>query len=351
MADNYANLNILQRFWTKIKEYINSVFDLKLNADAYATDSAYGIVKTNSDQAVTLDANGKLTIGGRMGQFPTSTGMYAPNNRSPRNVGNYSLLMTDAMGVDMSANRALAVVSGLGMTCRSAAAGTTTYRIPNNYANRINAIVCAGGYAAKDEATSTQQQIVPIESITINGKAYIPDSSANNSTNDIIIKTTETLNPDSAITSIRLFGKMNSYATIHTGNGICSENGGRNLLLGGGITKATASNDNCLVGNGIYSSGNGNAAFGRYHILRKNRGFFAGTGHDSTNAPAEGASAIGQYSYMDANTLFAVGNGTDHTDRKNAFEVRPDGIVLMSPTGVRWCISVEDKGYFKFSKL
>lgn len=98
--------------------------------------------------------NGKLVVGGRMGQFPTTTGMYAPNNRDPRNVGNYTLLMTDAMGMDMSANRALAVVSGLGMPCRSAAAGSTTYRIQNTYANRINAICCAGGYAARDEATS-----------------------------------------------------------------------------------------------------------------------------------------------------------------------------------------------------
>lgn len=138
---------------------------------------------------------------------------------------------------------------------------------------------------------------------------------------------------------------MGSYATIHTGNGICSESGGRNLLLGGGVTKSGAGNDNCLVGNGIYSSGNGNAAFGRYHILRKNRGFVAGTGHDTTNAPTEGASAVGQYSSITSTTLFAVGNGTSHTARSNAFEVTSDGgIVLKSPGGTRYKITVDDTG-------
>lgn len=319
-----------------------------------ATDTTLGTVKLNPDQSITLNANGQLEVGGRMGQFPTTTGMYAPNNRDPRNVGNYSFLITDAMGMDLNANRSMAVVSGLGLTCRSAAAGSTEYRIQNNYANRIQAILCAGGYAARDEATSTTQRIVQVVSVTINGSSYIPDSSANPSgtASDIVIKTAETLNPDTAITNIRLFGKMGSYATLHAGNGIASESGGRNLLLGGGVTKSGSSNDNCLVGNGIYSSGNGNACFGRYHIARKNRGFFAGTGHDSTNAPSEGASAVGQYSYMDSGTLFAVGNGSSHTARSNAFEVTSDGgVVLKSPNGTRWKLTVDNNGNLSTTAL
>lgn len=312
-----------------------------------ATETISGTVKLNPAQNITSNANGQLEVGGRMGQFPTTTGMYAPNNRDPRNVGNYSFLITDAMGMDLNANRSMAVVSGLGLPCRSAAAGSTEYRIQNNYANRIQAILCAGGYAARDEATSTTQRIVPVVSVTINGSSFTPDSSANPSgtTSDIVIKTAETLNPDTAITNIRLFGKMGSYATLHAGNGIASESGGRNLLLGGGVTKSGSSNDNCLVGNGIYSSGNGNACFGRYHIARKNRGFLAGTGHDTTNAPSEGASAVGQYSYMDSGTLFAVGNGSSHTARSNAFEVTSDGgVVLKSPNGTRWKLTVDDSG-------
>lgn len=311
-----------------------------------ATENAAGVVKLNPSQNIDVDANGKLTVGGRIGQFEGTTGLFAPNNREPRNVGNYSFLMTDALGVDMSANRAMAVVSGYGIACRSAAAGSTEYRIQNNYQNRIIAMLCVGGYASRDEATSIQEQIVQVVSVTINGSSCTPNSSANPSgtTSDIVIKTAQTLNPDSAITNIRLFGTMTSYATVHAGNGIKSGGGGRNLLLGGGVTKDGSSNDNCLVGNGIYSSGNGNACFGRYHIARKNRGFFAGTGHDSTNAPSEGASAVGQYSYMDAKTLFAVGNGTSQTARSNAFEARADGIVLKSPNGTRYKIAVDNSG-------
>lgn len=312
-----------------------------------ATDSTLGLVKTNSSENVTLDSDGKLKVGGRIGQFEGTTGLFAPNDRDPRNVANYSFLVTDAKGMDLSNTRSLAVVSGLGMTCRSAAAGTTTYRIQNTYANRINAICCANGYASKDEATSQQQRIVPIVSITIGGSAYVPDSAANSSAtaDDIVIVTAETLNPDSSITNIRLFGKMDSYATLFAGNGISAgAGGGRNLLLGGGVTKSGGGNDNCLVGNGMYSSGNGNAGFGRYHIFRKNRGFFAGTGHDGTNGPTEGVSAVGQYSYIDANTLFAVGNGSSQTARSNAFEARADGIVLKSPNGTRYKIAVSNTG-------
>ena len=70
MADNYANLNALQRFWQKAKDYIDTALGLKLDADAYATDSAYGIVKTNPGKSITLNASGQLEVGGRLGQFP-----------------------------------------------------------------------------------------------------------------------------------------------------------------------------------------------------------------------------------------------------------------------------------------
>lgn len=313
------------------------------DATALATENTAGTIKLNPSQSITLDANGQLVVGGRMGQFPDTTGLFAPNDREPLWVGNYSLLMTDAKGINMEANRAMAVVSGLGLACKSAAAGTTEYRVNNTYANRIQAKMCEGGYIARDEATSTQQKIVKVLSVTINGSAFTPDSSADGG--EIIITTEETLNPDAAITNIRLFGTMKSYATLHVGNGIASLGGGRNLLLGGGVTKAGNSNDNCLVGNAIYSSGNGNACFGRWHIAAKNRGFFAGSGHDSTNAPSEGASAVGVYSLLSSNTLFAVGNGSSATARSNAFEVTSDGgIVLKSSNGTRYKISVSDSG-------
>lgn len=314
-----------------------------------ATETVSGTSKLNPSQNIDVDEYGRLVVGGRIGQFEGTTGLFAPNDRQPRQVSDYSFLVTDALGMSIG-NRAFAVVSGYGLACKSAAAGSTEYRITNNYNNRIIAKMAEGGFASRDEATSKVEQIIPVVSVTINGSAFTPDSAANSS-NDIIIKTAETLNPDSAITNIRLFGIMGAYATVHTGNGIKSETGGRNLLLGGGVTKAGSGNDNCIVGNGMYSSGNGNAMFGRFHIARKNRGLLAGTGHDTTNAPSEGASAVGQYSYMDANTLFAVGNGSSHTDRKNAFEVRTDGIVLRSPNGTRFKVTVDDGGNLSTSPI
>lgn len=310
---------------------------------ALATETTPGTVKMNPSKNIYLDADGKLEVGGRIGQFPGTTGLFAPDDREPLTVGNYSFLMTDAKGVNMEANRAMALVSGLGLACKSAAAGATEYRVNNTYANRIQAKMCEGGYAARDEATSTQLKIIKVISVTINGSAFTPNSSADGG--EIVIKTAETLNPDTAITNIRLFGVIKSYATLHVGNGVASLGGGRNLLLGGGVTKAGSSNDNCLVGNAIYSSGNGNACFGRWHIASKNRGFFAGSGHDSTNAPAEGASAVGVYSLMSSNTLFAAGNGKSQTNRSNAFEVTTDGgIVLKSPNGTRYKIMVANDG-------
>ena len=344
MADKYLSLSKLYAISDWVKNLLNLKAD-KTELPNQATENALGTVKLNPDENVTLNTDGQLRVGGRLGQFNGTTGLFAPNNRAPRNVGDYSFLITDAMGVDLNTGRAFALVSGYGLTCKSAAAGATEYRVTNNYNNRIICKMAEGGYASVSEAVSKVEQIVPVVSVTINGSAFTPNSAANDNTKDIVIKTATSLNPDSAVTNIRLFGKMQSYSSAHIGNGIASWGGGRNLLLGGGVTKATSSNDNCLIGNGIYSSGNGNACFGRYHIAVKNRGFFAGTGHDSTNAQTEAVSALGQYSYIDANTLFAVGNGSDHTNRLNAFEVLKDSsIVLRSPNGTRFKLSVDNNG-------
>lgn len=346
MADNYANLTALQRFWQKAKAYIDAALGLKLDADAYATDSDYGIIKLNSGQSIGVNADGQLTVGGRLGQFPTTTGIYAAADRDPRAVGDSSFLITDAMGMSLDTSRAFALVSGYGVACRSAAAGSTQYRVTNNYANRLKCKMAEGGFASINEATSKVQRIVPVVSVTIGGNPYTPDSSPNPSgtANDIIITTEETLNPDSSMTNIRLFGVMKSYSTVHVGNGVASNGGGRNLFVGGGICKVGSSNDDCAVGMDMYISGNGNAAFGRWHIMAKNRGFAAGTGHDFTNARGEGAAAVGQYSRVDASTLFAVGDGTSHVARSNAFEVVDGGIVLKSSGGTRYKIVVDDSG-------
>lgn len=342
MSDKYLNSTGFSTVIAWIKEKLSGL----VKKTDIATDTDYGVVKTNAAKNISLNSDGQLEVGGRIGQFPNTTGLYAPDNREPRAVGDYSFLITDAMGMDMTANRAFALVTGLGVTCKSGAKGTTEYHFTNNYNNRINCKMAENGYASIDEATSKIEQIVPVLSVTIDGQPFTPDSSPNSSS-DIIITTAETLNPDAAIknASIRLFGKITSYATAHIGNGIASWGGGRNLMLGGGLSKDGSGNDNCVVANAAYVNGNGNGVFGRFHIIRKNRGLFAGQGHDSTNATGEGVSALCNYSYIDDKTLLAVGNGTSHVDRLNAFEVLKDGgIVLRSPNGTRYKVSVDDTG-------
>lgn len=298
-----------------------TTYDLRDSNCIPATDEVYGLMKTNLPKSIYFNADGQLEVGGRIGQFPGTTGLFAPDDREPRDVKDYSFLITDAKGMELSTTRAFAVVSGLGTTCKSAAAGSTEYHVLNTYSNRIACKIAENGYASRDEATSNVELIIPVVSVTIDGQPFTPESAPDDPTKDIVIVTESTLNPDSAITNIRLFGKMASYSTAHLGNGIASWGGGRNLFIGGGITKDGSGNDNCVVANASYVNGNGNGVFGRWHIARKNRGFLAGSGHDTTNAKGEGVSAVGVFSLIDINTLFAVGNGTSATNRSNAFEV------------------------------
>ena len=154
MAEKLNKAGLI-RFWEKAKAYIDNALGLKLDADSYATDSSYGIVKTNSAESVTLNADGQLDIGGRLGAFFGTTGIFHSKDREPRNVGDSSFLITDALGIQMDANRSFAVVSGVGVAITGAhAAGVTEYKVTNNYSNRI---LCAGlKYMSLDEATPTR---------------------------------------------------------------------------------------------------------------------------------------------------------------------------------------------------
>ena len=213
--------------------------------------------------------------------------------------------------------------------------------------------MCAGlTYVSKDEATSKVQRIVPVVSITINDKALAPDSSENDNNNPIVIKTAESLNPDSALTatSIRGFRSMVGYASAYIGSAVGADTGGAQLILGQGCFSKSG-NMNVILGQYHYNQGNGNTLLGRQHISKKNRWILAGTGHDNTNGRSEAGAVFGQWSLIDANTLFAVGNGTSHTARSNAFEVLNDGIVLKSPNGTRYKITVDDNGILSQTAL
>ena len=320
MADKFSATDAIGA----IRDWVLGKLATKVDDDDQATEATLGLVKLNPSQNIDVNADGQLTVGGRIGQFEGTTGLYAPNDREPRAVGNYCFLVTDVKGVNMTNSRSFAVMSGLSITLKAAAAaGSTQYRVSNTYANRLKCKICEGGFAAKDEASSTVETI-PVVSVTIGGAAYTPDSAPDDPSNDIIITTESTLNPDSAITGIRAVGTMGAYSTAHIGNGISSVGGGRCLLLGSGITKDGAGNECGVVAQDTYVLANGTAVFGRNHVVNKNRAFIAGQGHDTTNARTEGAAAIGSYSLMDAKTVLAVGLGASHIARKNAFEVTAD---------------------------
>ena len=321
MNDKFLDDTGLAYYHSKVQDLLDDKADTS-DLPSQATENTLGTIKLNPNQNIDVNANGQLTVGGRIGQFEGTTGLYAPNDREPRMVGNYCLMITDVKGAQMTNSRSFAVMSGLSITLKTAAAaGATEYHVSNTYANRLKCKICEGGFAAKDEATSSAEQVIPVVSVTIGGQPYTVSSAPDDSTQDIIITTESTLNPDDAITGIRAVGTMGSYSTAHIGNGIASIGGGRCLLLGSGITKDGAGNECGVVAQDTYIMSNGSGVFGRWHIVNKNRAFIAGQGHDTTNARAEGVSAVGQYSLLDGNTLFAVGNGTNATNRSNAFEV------------------------------
>ena len=321
MADKFLNLRVLTYFWNKLK----AIIDSKLNATDYATDSDYGIVKTNSAESITLNANGQLDVGGRLGQFPSTTGVYSPKSISPAMVKNGSLLLTEASGTSLG-TKSLAVSTGTNITLKqTASAGTTQYVVANTYQNRIICANAVGGVVALNEASSATK-IVNIVSVKINGADFVPDSSTNDNTNNIIITTDESINPSSSISQIRVYaneGKSGGFSNLFVGQMVGGE-GGASVVVGQKVFSKSG-NACALVGADLFNTGNGNAVFGRQHISRINRWFMSGTGHDNTNGKSESGAVFGEYALISSDTLFAVGNGTSHTARSNAFEIKTNG--------------------------
>lgn len=305
-----------------------------------ATDTTLGLVKLNPNQSIDVNSNGQLTVGGRLGQFPNG-GVYYPTDRNFANVGNYTFAITDAQNMYMS-NREFIIAGGLNQTLKtSAPAGSTTYQVSNTYQNRIALSNMVGGVATRQESTAGTFT-VPIVSIKFaNGNDVTPYSGGTETSNNIIITTNGSANPDDATTQIRLYGRFSATDIISAGQGN-SSSGGKTLQVGQSCQ--SMSTQTIQVGNAIYSNANNSAQFGRQHINKQTDSLLAGYGHDNSNG-SQGASAVGLWSSIDSNTAFAVGNGTNATARSNAFEVTKDnGIVLKAPNGTRYKITVSNTG-------
>ena len=335
MADRFTPLDGI----AAIRDWVLSKLNLKVDKDAYATDSAYGIVKTNSAENVTLNEDGQLTVGGRLGQT-VDGGLFFPVTADPVGVKRFSLVLSEAKRLSV-AHRDFIIAGGSGVTIKTAAAGATQYRVSNTQNNRFICACFKGGRLAIDEA-SAKEKTVAITSVKFaNGDDVVPYFGANESNNDIIITVDETLNPSGTLSTVRGYGTWANADIVSIGQGN-GAGGGKTLQVGQSCL--TNNNNQVLqVGNRSFTSANNCYLLGSDLLNKFQYVFLAGQGHDTTNGSA-GVSAVGRWSAIDASTIFAVGNGTSYAARKNAFEVRTDGIVLLSPNGNRWLVSVDNTG-------
>ena len=345
MADEYLNKTGLTRVWSKIKSYFTPLLDAKVNNTDYATDSTYGIVKTNSAQSVSLNADGQLEVGGRLGQFPNG-GVFYPTTIEPTNVGSSSFLMSDGAKNLSLGGRHFGIMAGANLTCKSASANATQYRLSNTQSNRFACFAGKNGRLALSQADAQANGTALITSIKFaNGNDISAYFGPTESSNDIIITVDRTVNPSASTTALRIYGTSTSNDVIVVGQG-CGASGGKAISLGQSCF--TGGNQCIAFGNSSVSTGNNSVAFGHTHLVNKQFCFASGQGHDFTNG-SNGAGAVGIASSISSDTAFAVGNGVFNANgnitRSNALEVLKDGsIVLKSPNGTRYKIAVNDSG-------
>lgn len=329
MADNFLNSTGLAYFWSKIKAWVDS----KL-----ATEATYGMVKTNPTAGITLNTDGALEVDGRLGEQQGA--LYYPTTAAPSQLAGYTLLLTDVVGMS-SGGRTFAIHGGNNIQLtKSHAAGTTEYHVANNYSNRIAAMAYKDGYATFNNDTAGQFS-VKIKSVNFaNGDPVTPYSGVNSDHGDIIFTTASSANPDAATNKIRCYGSTVTTDVLAIGQ--CNGASGGKVLAVGMALRAEG-NQVFLFGNGCYSNANNSVTVGRMNINKQQSSLVAGEGNDTSNG-TKGVGVIGLYADVSSDTLFAVGNGTSDTARSNAFEVLADGVVLKSPNGTRYKVSVADDG-------
>lgn len=310
-----------------------------------ATETIAGLIKLNPNESVEVNANGQLIVGGRLGQLPNG-GVFYPTTIEPTSVGASSFMMTDGAKNLSLGSRHFGIMAGAGITCKSASAGATEYRVSNTQGNRFALFAVKGGRAAIDQADAQTNGTALITSIKFaNGNDISAYFGPTESSNDIIITLERTVNPSAATTKLRVYGTSTSSDVIVVGQG-CGAGGGKAISLG---LSCYASGNQCIAfGNASLSLANNSVAFGHTNLVNKQFCFCAGQGHDFTNG-SNGAGAVGIASEISSDTAFAVGNGVfngnGNITRSNAFEVLKDGsIVLRSPNGTRYKITVNDNG-------
>ena len=317
-----------------------------------ATSDNLGTVKLNPSESVGVNASGQLTVGGRLGQFPNG-GVFYPTTIEPTNVGASSFLMSDGAKNLSLGGRHFGIMAGASLTCKSASAGATQYRLSNTQGNRFACFAGKNGRLALNQADAQANGTALITSIKFaNGNDISAYFGPTESSNDIIVTLERTINPSAATTKLRVYGTSTSNDVIVVGQG-CGASGGKAISLG---QSCHAGGNQCIsFGNASLSLANNSVAFGHTNLVNKQFCFCAGQGHDFTNG-SNGVGAVGIASLIDSNTAFAVGNGVFNANgnitRSNAFEVTKDGgVVLPSPDGSRFKIKVANDGTISSEKL
>lgn len=350
-SDTWSAAPISSDYYTKLQT--DALLADKVDTDAQATDSTLGLIKLNSAQSIGVNASGQLTVGGRLGQFPDGGGVYYPATIEPAGVGPSSFLMTDGAKSLTVQGRTFGIMAGVNLTCKNTAAGSTVYRASNSQTNRFICAAVLGGRAALSQADATENGTAAIVSIQYaNGTDLTtPYFGATESSNDIIITLERTVNPDAATKALRLYGTNKSTDNILVGQGVAA-GGGKALSLG----QATfAGGNQCIAfGNSAYVNANNSVGFGHTLLINKQFCFGAGQGHDFTNG-ANGTAALGTWSEIGSTTKLAVGDGTAFDARSNIFEVRSvsgaSQLVIKSPNGTKFAISVDDSGNLTTTQL
>lgn len=324
---------------TKTSELTNDSGFITEDDLTKATDEQLGTIKTNTAKGIKLNNDGQLEIAGLLG-VTNDGGLFAPSSITPKNVLAGSLLVTDASGTQLG-KKSLSVTTGMTITLLgSHPAGSTSYRVTNNYANRIMLAAFVGGRACLNE-NSAKDGTVAITSITIDGSEYTPGSEST-STSPIIIALESSINPNASTASIRLYPSQAGFSNLLFGiAGVPNNSSGYSLV--GGQPALNRSNASAVIGNKLYNTGNSSLLSGREHINTKQNAFLAGQGHDTTNG-ADSVAAVGRFADIKGTTRFAVGIGSSPTNRKNAFEVNADGTATLAKAPVN-DMDVATKGY------
>lgn len=309
------------------KNYVDTKFEeIKTTK---ASDDSLGLVKTNSAQSIRVDETGKLIVGGRMGQFPNG-GIYYPPEADPTSVGAYSFLITDGAKNLSVTSRTLSIMAGCNVTLRrSAAPGTTEYHVLNSVSNRFYCAVAAqsGSRVSINQADAAENGTRKVISCTFaNGGTVLPHFGPNEPDNDIIITVAESANPETTITTLRIYGTTVANDVITMGQGCVGHSKGISI----GQACVTAKQQTIAAGNSVYVSDTNSFGLGNLIYIPRQYCFATGYGHDFTNA-SHGTSAFGISAAISDDTIaaFGAGKSTPDAEKVNAFEVKRNGDIIV----------------------